>query len=87
MADKSKTAGLFDIRSVIGLLLGCYGIILTLVGLFANKELDKTGGINANLVAGVSLLVAGGTFLLWAKLRPIRVPEEHQQAVEGAAGH
>ena len=57
MADTKKTAGAFDIRNFIGMLLGLYGIILTLMGLFGDKELDKTGGVNANLWTGLVLLV------------------------------
>lgn len=38
MADTKKTAGAFDIRNFIGMLLGLYGIILTLMGLFGDKE-------------------------------------------------
>ena len=69
-------AGLFDIRNIIGVLLTVYGVILTLMGLFADPAFDKTGNVNANLMAGIGLLVAGGIFLLWAKLRPTLVPEE-----------
>lgn len=65
-----KTAGAFDIRSVIGALLGVYGVILTLMGIFGDPETEKTGGVNANLWAGLALLVVGGCFLLWARLRP-----------------
>ncbi|WOQ17378.1 hypothetical protein [Raineyella sp. W15-4] len=68
-------AGLFDIRNVIGLLLGIYGLILLLMGLFADKGLDKTGGVNANLWAGLALLVVGIIFVVWARLRPMLVPE------------
>lgn len=73
---KRHTAGLLDIRSIIGLLLTVYGVILTLMGLFGDKELDKTGDVNANLWGGLALLVAGLVFLTWARLRPIRVPED-----------
>ena len=53
------TAGLLDIRNIIGALLGTYGVILTLLGIFADPQEDKTGGVNANLYAGLALLVAG----------------------------
>ena len=74
MAEK-KTAGAFDVRSIIGMLLAAYGVILTLMGLFADTEEEKTGGINANLWAGLALLVAGLGFLAWARLKPLVVPE------------
>jgi hypothetical protein len=74
MADKHN-AGAFDIRNVIGVLMGVYGIILLLMGIFADPETDKTGGINANLWAGVMLTVVGVVFVSWSRLRPIKVPE------------
>ena len=70
------TAGLLDIRNIIGALLGTYGVILTLLGIFADPQEDKTGGVNANLYAGLALLVAGAIFMAWAKLRPVVVPDE-----------
>jgi uncharacterized membrane protein len=73
---KNKTAGLFDIRNVIGALLAVYGVVLVLMGLFGDKELDKTGDINANLWAGLILLVVGIVFLVWAAVRPVEVDEE-----------
>lgn len=72
----SRKAGVFDIRNIIGLLLGVYGLILLPLGLFADPELDKTGGVNANLWAGIVLLVVSGVFLTWAKLKPVIVREK-----------
>jgi hypothetical protein len=74
MAEK-HSAGAFDIRNIIGLLMTIYGVILVVMGLFADPELEKTGGINANLWAGLALLVLGLGFIAWARLRPIIVPE------------
>ncbi|QZY28924.1 hypothetical protein [Nocardioides coralli] len=71
---RRKTAGAFDVRAIIGALLGTYGVILLLMGLFADTAPDKTGGVNANLWAGLALLLVGGTFLAWWRLRPIVVP-------------
>jgi hypothetical protein len=73
--QEKKTAGIFDIRNIIGALLTIYGVILTLMGLFADPETEKTGGSNANLVAGILLLVVGLGFIAWAHLRPVKVPE------------
>ena len=75
MAQTQHSAGAFDIRNVIGLLLTTYGVILTLMGLFADPETEKTGGPNANLWAGILLLVVGLGFIAWARLRPVKVPE------------
>ncbi|QKE83639.1 hypothetical protein [Arthrobacter sp. NEB 688] len=74
MADTHK-AGAFDIRNVIGGLLAIYGVILTLMGLFGDPETEKTGGVNANLWAGLGLLVVGLGFIAWSRIRPIVVPE------------
>jgi hypothetical protein len=71
-----KTAGAFDIRNIIGSLLGTYGVILLLAGLFADKALDKTGGVNANLWTGVALAAVAAAFLTWARVKPIVVPDE-----------
>jgi drug/metabolite transporter (DMT)-like permease len=75
MAQK-KTAGAFDIRNVLGALLGIYGIILLLMAAFGPLEEDKTGGVNANLWIGIVLVVAGGVFVGWARLRPVVVEDQ-----------
>lgn len=82
-----KTAGALDIRSIIGALLTAYGVILTLMGLFADPDTDRTGGVNANLWAGLALLVGGGVFLLWARLRPVVVPAETDKDQVTGPGH
>lgn len=70
-----QTAGAFDIRNFIGLLVGIFGVVLVLMGLFAfdPAESAKTDGMNANLWAGIGMAVVGAAFLLWAKLEPIRI--------------
>jgi len=69
------TAGAFDIRNFIGALLGLYGVILTFLGIFGDKDYDKTGNIDANLYAGLVLLVISAFFFVWARIKPIIVPE------------
>jgi hypothetical protein len=76
MARGTGTAGAFDIRNVIGGLIGAYGVILTLMGLFGDEEGDKTGDVNANLWAGLIMLAFGIAFVLWAVLRPVTVDAE-----------
>ena len=71
---RRKTAGALDIRNIIGSLLGIYGIVLVVMGLVGDPELVKTGGINANLYAGIGLAVVAALFLGWARLRPVVVP-------------
>lgn len=73
---KRHTAGAFDIRNVIGALLGLYGAVLTVLGLAGDDSGRKTGDIDANLWAGIALLVVAGVFIAWARIRPIVVDDE-----------
>jgi cation transport ATPase len=69
-------ASLFDLRMVIGGLLALYGVILTVMGLFASDTTKaKAAGININLWAGVVILAGGAIFLAWARLRPLRAED------------
>ena len=70
---KKHSAGAFDVRNVIGGLIGFYGVVLLLVALFGEDEPDKTGGVDANLWAGLAMVLFGVAFLLWSRLRPIVV--------------
>lgn len=82
MTDKntpvsSTAANLFDLRSVIALLFGVYGIVLVIMGLVSGNDpanLAKTGGTNLNLHTGIAMLVFGALFVLWVRLRPLRIP-------------
>jgi hypothetical protein len=75
--ERAHRAGIFDIRVFIGALLGVYGVILTLTGLFGTDDeaLSKTDDFNINLVAGLVLIVASVAFIAWARLRPVIVPK------------
>lgn len=79
---QGHSAGLFDVRTFIGALLGIYGIVLTLMGLFGDKELEKTGGWNANLWTGLVLIVVAAVFLIWARLRPTIVPDDVERVTD-----
>lgn len=70
-----ETVGAFDIRTFIGTLIGLFGLILTITGLvdFTAADAERTGGVNANLWAGIGMLVVAAAFLLWARLEPIRI--------------
>ena len=70
------TAGAFDIRNVIGALLGIYGIVLLAVEVFSDDAGEATSDLAANLWAGVALLVVALAFLAWARLRPLVVEED-----------
>ncbi|WP_139982256.1 hypothetical protein [Nocardioides litoris] len=74
--EKKHTAGALDIRNVIGALLTAYGVILLVTRLVDGDEGgEKTAGVNANLWAGLGLLVVGLVFIAWSRLRPVVVPE------------
>jgi len=82
----SKLTQLFDIRNVIGALLGIYGVVLTIAG-FApallrerdkgadNNPVDLYFGTEANWWVGLALIVVSGVFITWALLRPVKVEE------------
>ncbi len=57
-------------------------MILTLLGIFADPQDEKTGGVNANLWAGLVLLVVGIGFMAWAQLRPVKVPEHVEPVLD-----
>ncbi len=73
-------AGLFDIRFVIGALMGLYGVILLITGLFtSDSQLARADGFNVNIVGGIAMIVTAVLFGLWARLRPIVVPDHVEQ--------
>jgi drug/metabolite transporter (DMT)-like permease len=70
--EAARAANRLDIRRFIGLLLGIYGVILTVLGIGASDaDIDKAAGINLNLWTGVALLVAAALFFTWALIRPL----------------
>ena len=75
--ELTRTAGAFDVRNFIGALLAIFGVILTIAGIvgFTPDEAERTGGVDANLWTGIGLIIAAAVFLIWAKLRPIRIAE------------
>jgi hypothetical protein len=80
-SDNQKTtrkAGAFDIRVFIGSLIGIYGVVLVLVGLFGmnDAQLAKSDDLNINLWAGLGMVVVAAGFILWARLKPVIVPAE-----------
>ena len=55
MAEKGHRAGLFDLRLIIAVLFGVYGVVLTIVGLgfTSDEDLAKADGLNINLWSGL----------------------------------
>ncbi|RSM85263.1 hypothetical protein DMH04_18415 [Kibdelosporangium aridum] len=80
MGSKSKThrAGVFDIRVVIALLIGAYGVVITVLGIgfTTDEQIQKSAGVNVNLWAGIGMLLFAAGFIAWAWLRPVKVPDE-----------
>ena len=81
------TAGAFDIRTFIAGLMGIYGVILVLAGIFGADETtsgEQVAG-NVNLYVGIGLLIFAAGMQGWAMWRPTVVDEE-QLARERAEG-
>lgn len=76
---KTKGAGAFDIRNVIGALIGFYGIVLVLAAFLLDPGINADTGEpkNAmyNLYVGLALVVVAIVFMAWAKFRPIAVKD------------
>ena len=86
MSEK-KTAGAFDVRTIIGTLLATYGVILTAMGLFADTDEDGPAVSTPTCAPGIALLVVGAVFLVWARLRPIVVPDHTDRDEVRPPGH
>ncbi|MDK4324966.1 hypothetical protein QP919_00335 [Corynebacterium propinquum] len=88
-SQRSHTAGAFDIRNVIGALLGLYGLILLLSFFFLDPGVDAATGAakdsSYNLWTGVAMLVAAGVFFWWTKANPIKIDEAGTEADAGIA--
>ena len=83
-SPRRHTAGIFDVRNIIGALLAIYGIILLLVHVFGGDD-SATGGPThdqANLWTGVALLASGLIFFAWTKVRPTVVDEDEQERLK-----
>jgi protein-S-isoprenylcysteine O-methyltransferase Ste14 len=83
--ERTRRAVAFDIRLVIALLMGVYGVVLTVLGIgfTTDAEITKSAGVNINLWAGLGMLVVAALFVLWTWLRPLRVPEPDEPAEPG----
>lgn len=65
-----RTAGAFDIRVFIGSLIGIYGVVLVITGLVASH------GRTINLLGGAGMILGSLVFFVWARLRPVVVPDQ-----------
>jgi drug/metabolite transporter (DMT)-like permease len=74
-----RATNLLDIRRIIGALLGLYGVILFLAGVFgSDTDKNKAAGVNINLYVGIALILASAFFWTWALTRPLS--EELEEA-------
>ena len=70
-APASAASKLFDLRVLIGALFTFYGVALTIYSFFTTpEEIAKAAGININLWLGLGMLIIGGFFTTWWRLRP-----------------
>lgn len=81
---RSHMAGAFDIRNVIGSLMGLYGLVLLLSYFLLDPGMDVTTGEpkneTYNLVCGFAMVVVAAVFFLWTKLDPIKIDESAEPA-------
>jgi uncharacterized membrane protein len=80
------TAGAFDIRTFIAGLMGIYGVVLVLTGIFgADKTTDgsKTAG-NVNLWVGICLIIFAAAMQGWALWRPTVIDEKQLEEEKAA---
>ena len=85
--ESGALRNLFDLRIIIGVLFTLYGVYLTIYGIFDGQEaLDQAAGVRINLWTGLALLAMGLGFLLWARLRPLRLEEIAQSKGDGDEG-
>jgi hypothetical protein len=83
---EKRKVGLFDIRIIIATLIGLYGVILVITGLFSSEaQAEKAAGLNINIIAGIVMILFSASFVLWARLRPIVVPPEPKETEGGEA--
>ncbi|GAA4163378.1 hypothetical protein GCM10022286_23760 [Gryllotalpicola daejeonensis] len=73
---------LFDLRMIIAILFAVYGIVCVIwgAGFTPASDLDKAGGININLWAGIGMIVVAGLFLWWTLAKPIEKADEDAAA-------
>ncbi|WP_295624219.1 hypothetical protein [uncultured Corynebacterium sp.] len=83
-----KPAGAFDVRNIIGALLGIYGLVLLLAAFFLDPGMNPDTGMpkdaSYNTWTGLAMVATAAVFFLWAKFNPVVVPVEAGEGGEGA---
>ncbi|WPF67119.1 MULTISPECIES: cell wall anchor protein [unclassified Corynebacterium] len=71
----------FDIRNVIGALIGLYGIVLCLCFFLldpgVNPEDMAPKQATDNLWTGLAMVGVAAVFFAWARFKPIRMEGDH----------
>jgi hypothetical protein len=74
--DPATVPRLMDLRTIIGGMFTIYGIVLIITGIVDKaSDLTKANGIRINLWLGLCMLALGLLFLLWVRVRPLRLEE------------
>jgi hypothetical protein len=67
MENTEKRRHFFDLKIPLGSLLGFYGIVLLVYGIFGPKDIyDKSFHLDINVIWGILLILISGAFLLSA---------------------
>jgi hypothetical protein len=87
--EEKHRAGAFDIRNFIAALIGIYGLVLVIYGIIGSSatQLKKSDNININLWAGIGMVVVAAFFITWARMRPVVVPEHHDDQEARPSAH
>lgn len=74
----SAASTLFDLRTVIAILFGVYGVVLLIIAFVdtPQRELDKSAGLHINLWSGITMVVVAVLFVLWVRLKPTLADDE-----------
>ncbi|MCA5893612.1 hypothetical protein LEP48_09645 [Isoptericola sp. NEAU-Y5] len=79
----THAARAFDIRTIIGAVLGIYGVVLLVMGLVgAGETAGRHADSEVNLWTGVALTAAALSFLLWVRYRPLLVSTRSEAHIE-----
>lgn len=88
---RSRSAGLFDLRWIIATLIGLFGVVVTLMGLFDHASSTAASGhsvgVNVNLWTGIPMILLAAGFGIWAAVRPLRLPTVSTDLDEDRDGH
>ncbi|HEX7659517.1 MAG TPA: hypothetical protein VF444_08560 [Pseudonocardiaceae bacterium] len=80
VSSPKRGAGLFDLRLIIAVLFGIFGLVVTITGLVVKaKDVSASGinvGVNVNLWTGIAMLILAALMALWALLRPVKLPAD-----------